>query len=254
MKATWIWVVTLGSIVVLAGCGNQDRSYGKAQRTPETARSLGIDNRLVDPRIADRDLLLRKGDAGIENVLTGAETHGMNQSSAGGGQVTMLGGLVRVSPNPAISPYQGGYVENVLATAARYFGTPYEYASDRSTDATFDCSDFTRWVYLYSLGMDLPKDSRKQAQYVESFSGRSYRDISQAQRGDILFFIGYHGTDPEDYYGQSKRIEDISHTGIYLGNGKMIHTASQRTGGVRIDPVFGNHLEARFVLGGSVLE
>lgn len=232
-------VIVTGLIAALTGCGgpgptSESRSYSIGEPN-------GIDNRLLNPHITDRDELLRKGDAGIGQGHSGG-IHIMQQQ------------VNKVWPNPAIAAYQGGYAENVIATASMFFGTPYEFGSDRNDPSTFDCSDFTRWAYLSALGMDLPKDSRAQARYVESFSNRKYWDISQAQRGDLLFFIGYHGSQPGDYSGQSKSLDAISHCGIYLGNGKMIHTASQRTGGVRIDDVFGNHLNWRFVVGGSVLE
>ncbi|NOU84711.1 hypothetical protein GC102_02825 [Paenibacillus sp. LMG 31460] len=129
----------------------------------------------------------------------------------------------------------------------------YEFSSDRSDPSTFDCSDFTRWAYLSALGMDIPKDSRSQATYVQSFSNRTYTTIDQAQRGDLLFFVSYNGTNPDNYIGMDKSIGNITHVGIYLGNGKIIHTASAATGGVRIDEI-ANHLTYRFALGGSVLD
>ncbi|MCI3922382.1 C40 family peptidase [Paenibacillus sp. TRM 82003] len=158
----------------------------------------------------------------------------------------------RVWPSPGLADDAQAAVRNVISTASTYFGTPYEYGSNRSEPSTFDCSDFTRWVYLYTLGMDLPLDSRSQAEYVRRYSGRAFTNIREARPGDLLFFTAYNGISPENY--PSSRDRTITHTGVYIGGDKMIHTASAKTGGVRIDPVFGNHLEYRFVLGGSVLE
>lgn len=235
----------IGLLFALVGCAGQNA--GREPTSEAQQAGNGIDRRLVDTRVTNGDLLLRQGDAGLEFASSNAAANGT-------GGVRALGEPVKAYPNPAIAPYQGGYAENVVSAAAMYFGTPYEYGSDRADPSTFDCSDFTRWAFLSALGMDLPKDSRSQARYVEAFSGRSYRDIGQARRGDLLFFVGYRGSNPESYPEAEKTIDRISHTGIYLGNGKMIHTASVRTGGVRIDDVFGNHLQWRFVLGGSVLE
>lgn len=243
MKNTKRYVTLISCLLVMSGCGN---THIDSQQLGISTQQGGMDKRILDPTITYQDFLLQRGDANIELEQPGYRAQSINMLEG-------TQGLVKVSPNPAIQPQEGGYVENMLAHAAMYYGTPYEFSSDRSNPSTFDCSDFTRWVYLSSLGMDLPKDSRSQATYVQTFSKYTYTNITEANRGDLLFFKSFRGTDAKDYVGSDKSIENISHCGIYLGNGKMIHTASAATGGVRIDDVNGNHLEWRFVLGGSVL-
>jgi peptidoglycan DL-endopeptidase CwlO len=159
---------------------------------------------------------------------------------------------VFVSSN--IKAINGSYIENAVNTAWKYYGTPYQYGSDRNSPKTFDCSDYTRWIHLYSLGMDLPTTSRSQWEYVKKFSKRKYTDISQARRGDLLFFMQYKGWQPHDYKGINVKSQPVAHCGIYLGNGQMLHTASAKTGGVRVDKVKGNHLEYRFIGGGRVVQ
>lgn len=251
MEHTKRFATLLSCLLVLSGCGNRPIN---PQQIGVSTQQGGMDKRILDPKITYQDFLLQRGDANIELEQPGYRAQ--NIASSTNGSINMLGGtqgLVQVWPNPTIQPQQGGYVENVLSYAAMYYGTPYEFSSDRSDPSTFDCSDFTRWVYLASLGMDLPKDSRSQATYVQTFSKHAYTSIREANRGDLLFFISFKGTDYNNYVGSDKSIQSISHCGIYLGNGKMIHTASAATGGVRIDDVNNNHLEWRFVLGGSVL-
>jgi len=72
----------------------------------------------------------------------------------------------------------------------------------------FDCSGFVHYVFAHALGIDLPDNS------ISQFNAgvRVARDDMQA--GDLVFFH-IHG----------KR---ISHVGIYLGEGRFIH--SPRTG------------------------
>lgn len=237
--------------IALLGCSN----HASPHRNEAFTLNGGMDERLFNVKVTDSDTLLRKGDAHIERAIKGYRVQ--DSSSSGNSSMRILSEnnqLIKVYPNPAVAPAQGSYVENAISAAAMYFGTPYEYGSDRNDPSTFDCSDFTRWAYLYSLGMDLPKDSRSQALYVQTYSNRNYTNIYDAQRGDLLFFTSFRGTDPQDYRNKNNSIENITHAGIYLGNGRMIHTASAATGGVRIDNVFGNHLEYRFVLGGSVLD
>lgn len=153
-----------------------------------------------------------------------------------------------------VKPLNGNYVENAITTAWKYYGTPYQYGSDRNNPNTFDCSDYTRWIHLYSLGMDLPSTSRSQWEYVKKFSKRKYTDLSQARRGDLLFFMQYKGWQPQDYKGINVKAQPVAHCGIYLGNGQILHTASANTGGVRVDKINGNHLEYRFVGGGKVIQ
>ncbi|NOU98050.1 NlpC/P60 family protein [Paenibacillus sp. LMG 31456] len=236
--------------MVLSGCSTV------SQNNEAATQFGGMDERLFNANLTKHDRWLKKGDAQIEQEMKDYHVQDTPTTSKQTFKIHGLGAqqLVEVWPNPSVVPTQGSYAENVISTATMYFGTPYEYGSDRSDPSTFDCSDFTRWAFLSSVGMDLPKDSRNQALYVQTYSNHPYTNIYDAQRGDLLFFISFNGTDPQSYRNKNKSIEEITHTGIYLGNGKMIHTASVATGGVRIDNVFGNHLEWRFVLGGSVLD
>ena len=47
-----------------------------------------------------------------------------------------------------------------------------------------------------------------------------------------------------------KTQERVTHVGIYLGNGKVLHTYSPESGGVRIDSFEGTAWEYRFLMGG----
>jgi peptidoglycan DL-endopeptidase CwlO len=226
----------------IMGCGNESQQY--------VARGA-TDARLIDPAITDSDPLLAIGDMNVESVLHADQ---IGDSRVGSSYTAYRQNDEQVYPNPSIPPYEGGYTENVIAMASLFMGWPYEYGSDRSDPSTFDCSDFTRWSYLSALGMDIPTNSRSQAQYIQTYSNRVYRDITEAKRGDLLFFISYRGGSPDNYEHADKSLPQISHVGISLGDGRMIHTASAATGGVRIDPVTENHLQYRFVIGGSVLD
>lgn len=78
----------------------------------------------------------------------------------------------------------------------------------------FDCSGFVHYVFAHALNIDLPTDSASQFRSGVKIA----RDDMQA--GDLVFFH-MHG----------KR---ISHVGIYLGEGRFIHspTTGER---VRVD-------------------
>ncbi|SFN34338.1 C40 family peptidase [Proteiniclasticum ruminis] len=87
----------------------------------------------------------------------------------------------------------------IVNKAYQYLGVRYVWGG--TTPSGFDCSGFIQYVYR-SQGVSLPRTSRAQAT-----SGK-YVSIANAQPGDIL------------YFGQSS----VTHVGIYIGNGKMIHS------------------------------
>lgn len=144
-------------------------------------------------------------------------------------------------------------VEKVIAAGMKYLGTPYEYGSNRNSTATFDCSAFVRRAFQDALGVTLPADSRKQGAYVKEL-GNAKTSISQLQRGDLMFFMSYKGSSKSSYSGVNKSTARITHVGIYLGDGKILHTYSNASGGVRTDTVTGKHWEYRFLYGGSAIK
>ncbi|GIQ69758.1 hydrolase Nlp/P60 [Xylanibacillus composti] len=141
-------------------------------------------------------------------------------------------------------------IEDVIAEGKSYWGTPYEFGSNRNSTRTFDCSDFVRRSFIEAIGLYLPTDSRKQASYVKDL-GNLVHSLNQLKRGDLVFFMDYQGSNRSDYAGINRAKQRVTHVGIYLGNGEMLHTYSENSGGVRIDSIEGAW-EYRFLYGGSV--
>lgn len=157
-------------------------------------------------------------------------------------------------PTPTQPPAGNGttQVESIIAAGMKYLGTPYEYGSSRDNTNTFDCSDLIRQMFKDAIGVTLPADSRGQGQYVRD-KGAITTDWKQLKRGDLMFFMDYKGTNSSSYAGKKPLSEKISHVGIYLGDGKVLHTYSKVSGGVRTDSISGKHWEYRFLYGGSAL-
>jgi cell wall-associated NlpC family hydrolase len=95
----------------------------------------------------------------------------------------------------------------------------------RSPSSGFDCSGFVHYVFAQVLGVDLPENSAAQ-----------YRDSAQIDRddlraGDLVFF--------------RTRGKRVSHVGIYLGDGRFIHspTTGER---VRVDRMSEKYWSRRF--------
>lgn len=143
-------------------------------------------------------------------------------------------------------------VEKVIAAGMKYMGTPYKYAADRNSTAVFDCSSFVRRAFIDGLGVTLPADSRQQGEYVKK-KGQVTTNWKNLKRGDLMYFMSYKGTSASAYKGINKSKATITHTGIYLGNGKILHTYSNAGGGVTISDIAGKHWEYRFLYGGSAL-
>lgn len=95
---------------------------------------------------------------------------------------------------PAPAPRAGG----VVAIAMQYLGVPYVWGG--ASPAGFDCSGLVMYVYA-QVGIYLPHSAA--AQYAAG-TPISYGELAP---GDLVFF-GSGG---------------ISHVGIYIGGGSMIH-------------------------------
>lgn len=139
--------------------------------------------------------------------------------------------------------------KKVIAAGKKYMGTPYEFGSNRNSVKTFDCSAFVRRAIMDATGQVIPSNSRTQGDFVKKV-GKSTTNWKNLQAGDLMFFMSYKGTKASDYSSIKKSSATITHVGIYLGNGQILHTYSKDSGGVRIDSIAGKHWEYRFLFGG----
>ena len=119
-----------------------------------------------------------------------------------------------------------------IVNAAAYFGTPYRYGG--ATAKGMDCSGFVSRSVLDVLDMKLPRSSASIAEYTKRITD------AEIQPGDLLFF-------------QAGR--RISHTGIYIGAGKFIHSASDgpKTG-VIISNIQEKYWKKTFRFAGSIFK
>ena len=92
----------------------------------------------------------------------------------------------------------------VKAEAEKFLGYPYVWGGS-SPETSFDCSGFVSWVYNHS-GWSI---GRCTAQGLYNIC--SPVTEGEVQPGDLVFFKGTYAT-----YG-------VSHVGIYMGNGEMLH-------------------------------
>ncbi|MDE6080411.1 MAG: C40 family peptidase [Duncaniella sp.] len=120
--------------------------------------------------------------------------------------------------------------QRLLSEAKMWLGTPYRYGgNDRGG---VDCSGLVVQVYQRALGIKLPRVSREQADAVEAQSRE------RLLPGDLVFFAT--GRDPQR----------ISHVGIFLGDGKMIHSSTKN--GVVVADILSGYFDEHFRKAGRV--
>lgn len=115
---------------------------------------------------------------------------------------------------------------DMVLSAMNFLGVPYRRGGD-SVEEGFDCSGFTRHIFELSLGLVLPHRAEEQAK--DSALDAVRRD--ELKPGDLVFFNTMRRT--------------FSHVGIYVGEGKFIH--SPHTGAkVRVDDMREAYWKNRF--------
>jgi len=115
---------------------------------------------------------------------------------------------------------------DMVVTAMNFLGVKYRRGGN-DADVGFDCSGFTRHVFEMSVGLVLPRRVDEQAKAP----GLVPIKRDELQPGDLVFFNTLKRT--------------FSHVGIYVGDGKFIH--SPRPGGeVRVEDMGFAYWKKRF--------
>ena len=138
--------------------------------------------------------------------------------------------LKKIASRYGDGPTFEGDLDAIGLSSLLFYGTPYKFGGNSSH--ALDCSGFVQKVFRAN-GIELPRDSRAQAKYGYKVS------LSELKPGDLLFFKTY------------KR--DVSHVGIYIGDGKMIH-ATRKGGGVKISSIYNPYYRQRFLFAKRVVE
>jgi probable lipoprotein NlpC len=95
--------------------------------------------------------------------------------------------------------------QKVIEAAKKYQNTPYLYGG--ITRNGLDCSGFIYVSFRDALGVSLPRSTINLYSWVEIIS------LDKTQPGDLLFF-------------KTDNSGNITHVGLFLGDGQFIHSAS----------------------------
>jgi len=111
-------------------------------------------------------------------------------------------------------------IAETLEFSKRFLGLPYTWGGTSSYG--YDCSGFSQMLGR-RRGLNMPRDAQPQADW----SGLVAVERKDLKPGDLL------------YFGSSDK--KITHTGIYLGDGKFINATTYLTPMVRIDDLNAEH-------------
>ncbi len=212
------------------GLGDQDRIWYGASiglRLPLVAVGsirLGVEGRWRDLSIEGRDGLEVGVTLGWRRPRTAAaargETTGLYVPRATADRLRTAG----------IPDEKARLIGDVVSTALEEMGQPYVWGGTGDGTGGFDCSGLIYYAYG-RYGVRIPRTSQGQANAGIPIR----RDLGALLPGDILTF--------------AESGDQVTHVGLYVGEGRFIHSAS---GGVRLsrlaeDDSYGRYWLRRWV-------
>lgn len=116
----------------------------------------------------------------------------------------VLSTLLTSSSAKVVKASNSSSASGAVSVALSLKGIPYKFGG--TTTSGFDCSGFTQYAYK-KAGKSLSRTTL--SQFAETSA------VSSPQPGDLIFFANTYRA-------------GISHVGIYIGNGKWIHSGGKK--------------------------
>ena len=102
--------------------------------------------------------------------------------------------------------------QEIASYAVKFVGNPYKWGGTSLTKGA-DCSGFVQSIYK-QFGYSIPRTSREQA------TGAGYCNVTPNEAnllpGDLIFYTNSKGV--------------VDHVALYIGNGKVVHASTSKTG------------------------
>ncbi|MGW2043907.1 NlpC/P60 family protein [Streptomyces sp. NPDC001858] len=163
----------------------------------EQARLAAIEKEEQEEAARQAAELARQQAADQASAQTAAQTAAQQESGAGSA------GTGSSSSSTAVDSSYATKAAKALAFAREQIGKPYVWGA--AGPDSYDCSGLTQAVWR-AAGVTLPRTA-----YDQVTAGTPVR-LADAQPGDLIFFY-----------------DDISHVGVHIGNGMMIHAPKPGT-------------------------
>jgi cell wall-associated NlpC family hydrolase len=174
----------------------------------ETKKQLAADKSTIDKKADEATTLLHRLKSEAE---ARAAERAAQRAAAISRSQSRPSPTPTPTPTPAPAPSASGRAQAAVDYALAQVGDAYVWGA--SGPDAFDCSGLTLMAWAQA-GVSLPHSSSSQMSSGASVSS------SNLQPGDLVF-----------YYSP------VSHVGIYIGNGKIVHAANPSSG-VEVSPVF----------------
>lgn len=151
-------------------------------------------------------------------LLSGCGSGRHSVRSGGSGQITDIRGKqgggspsktpVKISAEELLRGVSDPMARALILEAHEWLGTQYVYGG--ASRAGTDCSGFVMNVYNNACGVKIPRTTRDQVRYCTQIAR------NRLAPGDLIFF------------GRGQSADSVSHVGMYVGDGRMIHASSSR--------------------------
>ncbi|MEU9665024.1 NlpC/P60 family protein [Streptomyces bobili] len=146
---------------------------------------------------------LAEQQAAAEAAKAAAQQESSDASGSGSTGTDTSTSSPSPSPSPSTDSSYATKAEKALAFARAQIGKPYVWGA--TGPDSYDCSGLTQAAWK-AAGVTLPRVTYDQVNAGTTVS------LSSAQPGDLVFFYA-----------------DVTHVGIYIGNGMMIHAPKPGT-------------------------
>jgi cell wall-associated NlpC family hydrolase len=130
----------------------------------------------------------------------------------------LLSGIERVRQSVSVK------ASELVFTAIGFLGVPYRRGGN-TAETGFDCSGFVKSMFEQTVGLILPRKAEQQAAATQKI------ERAELQPGDLVFF--------------NTMRRAFSHVGIYVGEGKFIHSPKPGSE-VRVDDMGMAYWKQRF--------
>jgi len=117
-------------------------------------------------------------------------------------------GTSSLPSDPGARPAPARLTDSIIATATEAMGRPYTFGGTGADGEGFDCSGLIQYAYG-KHGIALPRRSTDQAREGRKIN----REVKLLASADILTF--------------SNRGGQVTHVGLYIGDGRFIHSATR---------------------------